>query len=259
MYPFIMIWGTPIYIFGLTLTICFFVFQWMLKRLCWRFGINSTFFFNRTIWYFVSVLFFSRFFYVIANWNEFKFINHPIRFFFMDDYNFSLMWGIFGFLLVLFISIIIKWLRSAKYIDAFTLSFLFTLPLGYVWAFLGGQVYWKPVGLGKWILYDTAISNIPYKEVFPLPLIYAWVFFFLFLAMYMIAMFVSIRWLIWYLWIIFFSSVILYLEQFNWQTDTFFNIFGINFTQICAIVLIIFSFTSIFRLSKYPNKQTEII
>ena len=152
MYPYFTIWTVPVYIFGLTLTICFFLFLWMLKRLCFRFWINSTFFFNRTIWYFLSVVIFSRVFFIISRWNEFKFIDHPNDFFLMTNYNMSLMWAIFWFFLVLFTSIILKWLKAWKYVDATVISLLFTISFGFIWAFLGWQVYWKPTVLWKWIL-----------------------------------------------------------------------------------------------------------
>ncbi len=260
MYPYFTLWWVPVYIFGLTLTICFFLFLWMLKRLCSRFWINSTFFFNRTMWYFFSVVIFSRIFFITSRWNEFKFIDHPNDFFLMTNYNLSLMWAIFWFFLVLFISIISKWLRAWKYVDATVISLLFTISFGFIWAFLGGQVYWKPTVLWKWILYNTAISNVPYQvEVFPLPIVYAAIFFVLFLASYMIAMFTNIRWIVWYCSLVIFSSVVLFFEKYSWQTDMFFNKIWLNLSQISAIWLIILSIIWIIRLYKAPNIQTEII
>ena len=170
------------------------------------------------------------------------------------------MWAIFWFFLVLFISIISKWLRAWKYVDATVISLLFTISFGFIWAFLGGQVYWKPTVLWKWILYNTAISNVPYQvEVFPLPIVYAAIFFVLFMASYMIAMFTNIRWIVWYCSLVIFSSVILFFEKYSWQTDMFFNKIWLNLSQISAIWLIILSIIGIIRLYKAPNIQTEII
>ena len=260
MYPFFEVFSwIYIYTFWLTLVISFFAFLWMLKRLSHRFWINTTFFFNRIIWYFLSVFIFSRLFYVISNWNEFRFIGKPLEFFLMSDYNFSLMGAIFWFLLVLFISIILHWLRSWKYMDVSVLSLLFVLPIWYIWTLLWGQVYWKETHFWIEILYTNVFSPVPYQvPVFPLPIVYALVFFLLFSALYMISMFVKVRWIIGYIWIIIFSSIILYLETFSWRYDFFRISLWFNFTQICAVVLIIFWFFGLYRIYKNPQKQSWI-
>ncbi|USN57922.1 MAG: hypothetical protein H6767_06250 [Candidatus Peribacteria bacterium] len=96
MFPFFEpISGVIIYTFGLTLTICFFMFLWMLRKLSGRFGYDFSFFTTNIVWYFLSVFFFSRLFYVIAKWNDMKYIKDPFQFFIMSDYNFSLFGAIF--------------------------------------------------------------------------------------------------------------------------------------------------------------------
>jgi len=260
MYPyFLLFWKIPVYFFWIFLTICFFLFLWMLKRVSTRFWFNSTFFTNRILWYFLSVFLFSRIFFIISRWSEFKYIKSPTNFFIMNDYNLSLMWWIIWFLFILFISWTFYKLKLAKYIDAFILSFLFVSIFWYIWAFLWGQIYWNETSFWIEILYNKSISNVPYYEpIFPLALVYSLVFFILFSWLYMISMFISIRGIIWYVGLILFSSTILYLEQFNWKTDDFFLRFGINFSQICAIFLIFFSLIWLLRLNKIDNKQ-EII
>lgn len=260
MYPFFEIFpGFFIYTFWLTLTICFFLFLWMLKKLSHKFGINDTFFFNRILWYFLSVFIFSRLFYVISRWNDFKFIKDPLEFFLMNDYNFSLIWAFFWYFLVLFISIIMHWLRSWKYMDVSILSFLFASVLWYIWAFFWWQVYWKETSFWIEILYTNSFSPIPYEvPIFPLALVYAFVFFILFSALYMFAIFISVRGIIWYVWIILIACSMLILESFSWKYDFFKTAIWLNFSQIWAIFLIWFWFFWLYRIYKTP-KTTEIL
>ncbi len=259
MYPFFEIFNWfYIYTFWLSLTICFFLFVWMLKRLSHRFWINESFFFNRILWYFLSVFFFSRIFYIIANWSNLKYIKDPIDFFFMNDYNFSLIWAFVWFFLVLFISIIMHNLRSWKYMDVSILSFLFAWVVWYIWAFFWGQVYWKETSFWIEILYSNPFSPIPYEvPIFPLAIVYAIVFFILFSVLYMLAMFISVRGIIWYIWITLIWAVFIILESFSWKIDFFKTLIWINFNQLWWIWLIIFGIYWLYRIYKTP-KLTEI-
>ncbi|MDD5769515.1 MAG: prolipoprotein diacylglyceryl transferase [Candidatus Gracilibacteria bacterium] len=260
MYPFFEIFpGFYIYTFGLTLTICFFVFLWMLKKLSGKFGINNTFFFNRILWYFLSVFFFSRLFYVISRWSDFKFIKDPLEFFLMSDYNFSLIGAIFGYFLVLFISIILHNIKSGKYMDVSVLAFLFSCIIGFFGSFLGGQVYGKETNFGIEILYTNSFSPVPYEvPVFPLPIVYSIIFFILFSVLYMFAMFISVRGIIGYLGLALIGSILLILDNFSGKYDYFKIELGISFTQIGAIFLIISGFYGLYRIYKTP-KNSEII
>jgi len=136
MYPTFEIFGIPVYTFGISLTICFFLFIWMLKKLCGRFGINATFFFNRLLWYFLSVVIFARIFYLIGHWDDFAFMDSLKHFLLINNYQLSLIGAFFGYFVVLFSSIVYYNLRSGKYMDASVLSFLFTSVVGYIGAFL---------------------------------------------------------------------------------------------------------------------------
>jgi prolipoprotein diacylglyceryltransferase len=62
----------------------------MLKKLSTKYSYDVSIFVNNILWYFLSVFFFSRLFYVISKWNDLKYINNPAEFFIMSDYNFSL-------------------------------------------------------------------------------------------------------------------------------------------------------------------------
>ncbi|MBW7954720.1 prolipoprotein diacylglyceryl transferase [Candidatus Gracilibacteria bacterium] len=259
MYPFFEIFnGFYIYTFGLSLTICFFLFVWMLKRLSHRFGINESFFFNRILWYFLSVFFFSRIFYIIANWSNLKYIKDPIDFFFMNDYNFSLIGAFAGYFLVLFISIIMHNLRSGKYMDVSILSFLFAGIVGYIGAFFGGQVYGKETNIGIEILYSNPFSPIPYEvPIFPLAIVYAIMFFILFSVLYMLAMFISVRGIIGYIGVTLIGALFIILDSFSGKIDFFKTLIGINFNQLGGIGLIIFGIYGLYRIYKTP-KLSEI-
>lgn len=260
MYPFFEIFSWfYIYTFWLSLTICFFVFLRMIKKLSHKFWINDTFFFNRILWYFLSVFIFSRLFYVISRWSDFKFIKDPLEFFLMSDYNFSLIWAFFWYFLVMFISIVLHSLRSWKYMDVSVLSFLFASVIWYVWAFFGWQVYWKETNYWIEILYTNPFSPVPYEvPIFPLPIVYAIVFFILFCVLYMFAMFITVRWIIWYIGLVLIWAVLLILDTFSWKYDFFKVELWISFTQIWAIALIVFWFYWFYRIYKTP-KTTDII
>jgi hypothetical protein len=51
---------------------------------------SMTIFSNNILWYFVSIFFFSRLFYVISRFNDLKYIDSFSDFFATIDYNFSL-------------------------------------------------------------------------------------------------------------------------------------------------------------------------
>lgn len=260
MYPFFELFsGFYIYTFWISLTVCFFLFLWMLKRLCHRFGINDTFFFNRILWYFLSIFLFSRVFYVMSRWGDFKYMKDPIEFFFMNDYNFSLIGAFFWFFLVLYISVILHNLRSGKYVDVSVLSFLFASIVWYIGAFFGGQIYGKETSYGIEVLYGNAFSPVPYEvPVFPLALVYSMVFFILFSALYMLAMFVSVRGIIGYTGIVLIGAIFMIFETFNGKYDFFKVELWINFNQIGAIAFIVVWIFGLYRIYKTP-KSTEII
>jgi prolipoprotein diacylglyceryltransferase len=169
------------------------------------------------------------------------------------------MWAIFGYLFVLFISILLHGLRSGKYMDVSILSFLFVSVAGYIGAFLGGQVYGKETSIGIEVLYQSTFSPVPYEvPVFPLAIVYAILWFILFSGLYMTAMFIKVRGIIGYVGIIIFSVFILILEIFNGKFDYFRVEIGMNFTQLCAVVLIWFGIWGLYRIYKTPT-TSEII
>lgn len=260
MYPFIELWFLGnIYTFGLTLMFCFFVFLTILKKVCSRFWINFSFFSNRILLFFLSTLFFSRLFFVLSYWNDYKFLDSPVSFLIMSDYNFSLPWAIFWYLVVLFFSTAFHRIQNWKYLDASVLAFLFTSIFWFIWAFLGWQIYWRETYYWIEVVYNHPFSPIPYDSgIFPLAIVYSIIVFILFSFLYIIAMFIRIRGIIGYIWLWLFASVVLILESFSWKFDFFYQSYWLSLNKWSAIALLIFSFYWLFKISISSNKERDL-
>lgn len=257
MFPYFNISGALIYTFWIALTLSFFIFLWNLQRLEKRFSYNFNFFSHNILWFFLSVFFFSRVFYVIARWNDMKFIKEPFQFFVMSEYNFSLFGAIFGFLLVLYILCRIEKTSINRYIDGLVLSFLFMMIVWYIWAFFGGQVYGRETMFGIEYTYTNSATPVPYQvPVFPLPIVYAIFSFLIFSGLYILSLFVHIRWYIGYLGIILFSSMILVFEFFSGKPDSLSVNTAFNFPQVFALILISWSAYQLYKVFKDAKTST---
>jgi len=139
-----------------------------------------------------------------------KFIKDPFQFFIMNEFNFSLFGAIFWFLLVLKILTRLEKSSITRYIDGVVLSFLFILVIWYIGAFFWGQVYGRETMMWIEILYSNAYTPVPYQvPVFPLPIVYTIMSFILFSGMYMLSLFIHIRWYIGYIWLMLFGAMII--------------------------------------------------
>lgn len=243
-----------IYTFWLTITFCFFLFLWMLKKLSKKFKFDYSIFSKNIIWYFLSIFIFSRLFYIIWKWNDLKYIKNPIEFFIMTDYNFSLFWAIFWFFIVFLINLKLRKEKLNKYINWIIISFIFILFVWYIWAFLWWQVYWRETSFWIEVLYTHPFSTVPYQiPIFPLAIVYSISFFILFSFLYISSMYIKTKWLLWYLWLIIFSCIILIFEFFSWKSDFLKNLININFSQFFSIILIFiwwYKLLSIFKKEK---------
>lgn len=261
MFPYIDVnWFFQIYIFGVTIVICFFLFFWMFKKLSIRFGYEDSFVTNSVLWYFISTFFFSRLFYIISRWKDMN-IQNPLDFLIMSDYYFSLFWAIFWFLLVLIFNTRLFHKDIKPYIDWAVISFLFISIFGYIWAFFGWQVYWKITNFWIEIPYNNSSSVVPLTwELFPLPFVYSILFFILFSVLYILSMYAKIRWLLWYIGLWIFSAIILWFDFFSWKTDIFQILYNINISQFSALILIFFSFWGLSKLLlKWKKKKSKIL
>ena len=260
MYPFI----EPInwfllYTFGFSLVVCFFLFFWMLKKLWEKYSFDTSIFTNNILWYFLSVFFFSRLFYIIGQWNDLKYIDSSLEFFIMSDYNFSLYWALIWFFIVLYINLKLRKEKLEKYIDGVVLSFLFVLVVWYIWSLLWGQVYWKPTDFWIEFTYNHPFTSVPSWNLFPLPIVYTIVSFIIFSSLYILSLFIKIRWFIGYIWLLMFAIMLLIFESYTWRFDIFKVNFGINMTQILSLFLIMFSFYKLYIVSKVAWEDTTIL
>lgn len=248
-----------VYTFWITITITFFLFYFMLKKLSVKFSYDFDLFKSNILLFFLSTFIFSRLFYVLSQWSDMKFIKSPFEFFIMSDYNFSLYWALFGFFMMLFINLRIRKENIIKYLDWVVLSFVFVLFVWYIWAFLWWQIYGRPTNLGIEIAYNNSNSLVPFTvPIFPLPIIYAILSFFIFSSLYIIKMYIKTRWFIWYWWLGVFATMNLVFEFFSWKDDFFSVKFFLNFNQICSIILLIFVWRVLFNMVKMASYEWNI-
>ena len=249
-----------IYSFWLTLTLCFFMFLWMLKKLSTKFWYDYIIFTKNILWFFLWIFFFSRLFYVVWKWHDLKYIKNPLEFFIMNDYNFSLAWAIVWFFIVLYITMKIRKEKLNNFIDWIVISFFFILIIWFIWALLWWQVYGRETLLWIEISYTHPFTPIPYQvPIFPLPIIYSILFFILFCASYIASMYVHIKWIIWYIWLISMWSLFLIFDFFSWKYDIFKNYIWINVMQIFSIVLIVFCSYRLIKIFKEKENKEQTI
>lgn len=256
MYPYLInIWQFQISSFWVSITICFFLFLWMINKMSKKLEYSIDIFKNNILWYFISMFFFSRLFYIISKWHDYKSIVNPMYFFIADDYNFSLMWAIFWFLIVFFILLKVRKEEFDKYIYPLVLSFLFILPLWFFWALLWWQVYWIDTNFWIEITYSWD-TKIPYiLPIFPLPIFYSILFFLLFCALYIWNMYFKEKNILGYWGIMAFSCIIFIMEFFSWKPDIFKEYMHLNLSQISAIIIFWFMSYKVFNFYKKETRR----
>lgn len=231
----------------------------MLNKTSDKFHFNYNFFMKDIVWYFLSVFFFSRLFYVISNWGSLKFIDNPFEFFLMSDYNFSIFGAIFGFFVILYINARIHKRQIEEFIDGVFLSFIIAASIGYIGALFGGQVYGLETNFGIEMSYNHPFTPVPYKvPIFPLPIVYAVSCFILFSVFYTSHMFTQKRWLIGYLGLICFSAIVIIFDTFSGKYDTLQPILGIHFSQAFAFILIGICMYRLYTIMKQDNADAAV-
>ncbi len=253
MYPQIEILGVTIYVFGLALSVSFILFFFMLHKLSEKFGINANFFLGNVLWFFLSIFVFSRLFYIIAEWRDFQFLwsQGILKFLFMSDYNFSLMGGILGFMIVLLFQLKRFKISSRKYIDAIVLAFLFAAIIGFIGAFFGGQIYGKPTDSFMGITSTSDISNTPYTSpMFPLALLYSFISFLLFFCLYLVRKFTKIEGLVGYVGMLLFAILLFSAEFYTGGTDLFKAYIFFNLNQLGSMVLFVIGVRGLYKIYK---------
>lgn len=234
--------GLTVYTFGISLSVSFLLFFWMLRKLSKKYAINDKFFIGNAFPLFLSSFVFSRLFNFASEWRDFL-DEGFVRFFFTSGYDFSWAGGVFGFLAFLFFRLSKHKLKPEKYLDAVVLAFLFAGIVGYLGAFFGGQIYGKPTYLPFGITYTDPSTVNPYSSpVVPLAFLYSVGCFFLFVPLYILrATFVKIEGLVGYFGIAAFSAIVLVGEFWNGAEDSIKPIFFLNMNQLMTVALILFS------------------
>lgn len=257
MYPYLInIWSFQVSTFWLSITLSFFLFVWMLHRMSKRLDYDFNIFKNNLLWFFISVFLFSRLFYVLSKWHDLKYLQDPIYFFITSEYNFSLMWGIAWFFIVLFILLKLRKENLDKYIYWIVLSFTFVLPIWFIWALLWWQVYWIDTNFWIEITYNRNDIPVPYTSpLFPLPIVYSILFFLTFCWLYISNMYIKEKNILWYGWLMIFSCIIFIMEFFSWKNDLFKEYIILNLSQVSAIALFWLWFLKVYRLYKKETKR----
>ncbi len=259
MYPVIEIYWVQIFVFWITLTLSFFIFLWILRKLSKKLDISFSFFQNRIIYFFISTIFFSRIFYFIAHYeSEMSYINSIWDFLLPDNYNFSLYWAIFWFLLVLFTSLKKAKIDYRPFLDISVISLFFVLVFWYIWALFWWEVIWKPTDFWVELHYNSSFSPIsPDVAVFPLALVYSFLYFIVFSVFYSLNLFTKTKWLLWILWLMVLAWIILSLDSFNYFRDDFVNLVWLSFNQILSIIILIVCFIFLFFVDKKDKKRKK--
>ncbi len=150
----------------------------------------------------------------------------------MDNYNLSFIGGVIGFIGVLAYKIYRYEQPKEKYIDIVVLSFLFAAVVGYLAAFVGGQIYGRPTLLPIGIIYGNE-SAIPYtSSILPLALFYSLGCFFLFSTLYILREIIRIPGYIGYIGIALYSCFLFIGEFFTGSDDLVRSLIFINASQI---------------------------
>jgi phosphatidylglycerol:prolipoprotein diacylglycerol transferase len=156
----------------------------------------------------------------------------------MSDYNFSLMGGILGFMIVLLFQLKKFKISARKYIDAIVLAFLFASIVGFIGAFFGGQIYGRPTDSFMGIAATNDNSNTPYTSpMFPLALLYSSVSFILFFCLYLVRKFTKIEGLVGYIGVLLFSIILFSAEFYTGGTDIFKAYVFFDLNQIGSVLL----------------------
>lgn len=209
-----------------------------------------------------------RIFHIIAEWRDEKFIFMDLiewkgflgflsKIFLTANYNLSFAGCVLWFLIVFFIKTRKNKADRPIYYDIIIPAFLGAAVIGYLWAFLGGQIYGIPYDGLFSIIYNTKESIVPLRNgVFPLPFLY--IFWIILIGVYLFKIFKKSQslpdWFLGYLgfWLF---GILLFLGEFlNGSSDMISSSFlSINFTQIIGIYFIGFAFLWLGKSLKIEN------
>lgn len=159
----------PVTTFGVTLTVAFFLFYWMLRRLGRKYDINTAFFSINLLSFFLTTFFVSRLLHVILyaglpTKSAFS-IEYPfLSFFLMSDFYFSAGGAVVAFFGLFWIHMRHREVVDREEsLDITVISWVFASIVAYLGAFLGGQVY----GVRSESIFAVDYVNNPILAEFP--------------------------------------------------------------------------------------------
>lgn len=211
-------WGysvVPISTFGIFMTLAFFAFYWMLRRLGKKYHVSTNFFESRLFTFFVVTFLSARIFHVllfagIPTKSAFSLEFPVMSFFLMSDFYLSMFGAVIGFFGVLLWSIRSRDPQEKQEIlDIFVIASMFWAILWYLWAFL----WWQTYGMkSESILAVDYIGNPVLAEFprFPIALTYSLVILFIFSLIYIVkkvrperglaaSLWATLWWIMWFL------------------------------------------------------------
>lgn len=250
MYPLIIVWDIKIYTFWIFLLLSWIVFFACLHFFAQQKSVIKPIF-SDIFSFTLSIFFFGRLFYFFSDWRNSKFmfqelfsstagVTHFLHdFFISNNYNLSLSGWIIGFIIVFLYKVRKHKASFRRQIDIILPSFLIAAIIGYIGAFLGGQVYGIASNSFLSVDYNTKYSTLP-GRLFPLAILY-------------IVGFIILLW-IWrflikkknmvdgYIWFILLGGlgVLLFFAEYLSGAPDMFEVF-IRINQLTGIVFIILS------------------
>lgn len=181
MYPFFTIFDIQIHFFGIFILIAWAVFFACL-HIFWQQKNITKSIFEDILPFTISIFLFSRFFYILSQWRNEKFLFNEFfsgqkwlweflqTILFTENYNLSLAGGIIGFVIIFLHKTKSQKNMRSRYLDVAMPSFLIASLFAYFGGFLGGQVFWVPSTGFFSMEYNTKYRTIPFDgAVFPLP------------------------------------------------------------------------------------------
>ncbi len=263
MYPVINIWSwISVYTFWLCMIIAWAIFFMLLHYFSLRRWLPRHIF-DSIIDFTLSIFFFGRIFYILADWRTEKFLFMDLfetgdifaflkQFFITDNYSLSFAGGVAGFLIIFFYK---TWNRAKdrpKYWDSIVPAFLVAAIIGYIGTLLGGQIYGMVLDTWFSIHYTSPDSIVPFQNpTFPLPIMYSLSAFLTVFFLYRIETKIHLpEGLIWYMGMGIFSIVLLLGEFLNGASDLFSSRIYLNLTQIIALGLVSYALIWILRIIK---------
>jgi prolipoprotein diacylglyceryltransferase len=268
MYPTISFGDTfSIHTFGISMILGWVLFFWLLHFFALKKAMAQHIFWDILAFTIVPFLF-GRVFHILAEWREEKFIFMDLiegawfyrfitHFFLTENYNLSFAGCVVGFMIVFFIKTRDNKKERPSYYDIIAPSFLIAGIVGYLGAYLGGQIYGIPYDGIFGITYDSKESNVPFRSsLFPLPFLYIFCIGLILGYLYRI----SKKWarlpdgFIWYLWIWLFWIVLFLAEFLNGSTDMLSSSFlHINFNQVVGLYFLLLAFIWLWKSLKIEN------